>query len=124
MAWSDIEFSDGFCPLLTISAGRTFAGIPSLFPICCLVVKMDAAYRKYLAFFYSAGSVVMERAANEKSDLAQKLANYNLLKYQFWWDMPFLYWCASFYSNPLILSYRQAYEQGSLLGDGRTATEM
>ncbi|CAK9206020.1 unnamed protein product [Sphagnum troendelagicum] len=70
------------------------------------------------------GSVVMERAGNEKSDLAQKLANYNLLNYQFWWDMPFLYWCASFYSNPLILSYRQAYEQGALLGDGRTATEM
>jgi hypothetical protein len=83
---------------------------------CCLL--------KYLAFFYPAGSVVMERAGNEKSDLAQKLANYNLLNYQFWWDMPFLYWCASFYSNPLILSYRQAYEQGALLGDGRTATEM
>jgi hypothetical protein len=45
MAWPYIEFSDGFCPLLAIAAGRAFAGIPSLFPICCLVVKMDAAYQ-------------------------------------------------------------------------------
>jgi hypothetical protein len=45
MAWPYIEFSDGFSPLLAITAGRAFAGIPSLFPICCLVVKMDAAYQ-------------------------------------------------------------------------------
>jgi hypothetical protein len=56
------------------------------------------------------GTVIHERQANEKSDIARKLALFNSLNYHYWWDMPFVFWCASFYNNATLLSDATAYQ--------------
>lgn len=65
------------------------------------------------------GAVTIERQANEKSDIARKMALYNFLNYQYWWDMPFNFWCASFYDNYSLLGDETVYQDGGLIGDGR-----
>lgn len=60
------------------------------------------------------GAVIFERQANEKSDIARKRALYSSLNYHYWWDMPFLFWCASFYNNATLLSDATAYQYAGL----------
>ena len=60
------------------------------------------------------GAVIFERQANEKSDIARKMALYNSLNYHYWWDMPFALWCASFYDNAILLSDTTAFQYAGL----------
>ncbi|KAG0565461.1 hypothetical protein KC19_8G192000 [Ceratodon purpureus] len=60
------------------------------------------------------GAVIFERQANEKSDIARKMALYNSLNYHYWWDMPFVFWCASFYNNASLLSDTTANQYAGL----------
>jgi len=65
------------------------------------------------------GAVTIERQPNEKSDIARKMALYNFLNYHYWWDMPFSFWCASFYDNSSLLGDETVHQDGGLIGDGR-----